>query len=95
MPTAEIEDPLTPLMSQFEMGLRCRKLLRSGDRCIVQPLSRRNGDEARETSLSHLMGGTGATEMAEKSMGMEDEAQSTEALRSLWRSSQAVLAYSL
>ena len=65
-PTAEIEEPLTPLTVQFTMGLSCRKSLCSGERCVVQPLSRRKGDKARETSLSRFVDVMGETEIAKR-----------------------------
>ena len=55
MPTAEMEEPLTPLTRQFVMCCSCRKSLHSSESWVVQPLLRRKGDKD-SASLGHFVG---------------------------------------
>ena len=77
IPITKMKELLISLTRWFVMGLRCKKSLCSGDRCIVQPLSSRNGDDVKKALLGHFTDATGEMETAERSTGTVDEFQST------------------
>lgn len=94
IPMALIDEPFTPLTTQFEIGLSIRKSDLSGKMCVVQPLLSRSGDCKRKTSFKCAWGSTGATEIAATSIFLLLCCQSTDALRSPVISNQAMVAYS-
>ena len=78
---AEIDDPFMPFTRQLAMGHKVMKLPHSGEMCVVQPLSRRNGKDERETSGMQDEEAMGDTEMPEMSTVEDWVVQLTEASR--------------
>jgi len=78
MPIAQMAEPLMPFMMRLEMGRKERKSLCSGDIWVVQPLSRRKGEEDVEASWRRGFDSTGDIEMLARSTSFIQEAQSTE-----------------
>jgi len=87
--TVVIEEPFIPQTRQLVMGWSDMKSLRSGEMWVVQLLLRRKGKDIREDSRRREDGILGATEMADRSTEWNFSVQSTKALSSFWRSSQA------
>ena len=77
MLTALMEEPLMPFMTQLEIGHNEEKSLHSGDMWVVQPLSRRKGEES--TAISREQEDSmGEMEMHERLMSFVWVVQSTE-----------------
>jgi hypothetical protein len=64
IPRALIDEPPMPVTVLSAIGCKVVKSERSGEMCVVQALSRRNGDDSKETSERLEEGGRGATMMA-------------------------------
>ena len=82
IPTALMAEPLTPFTVRFEMGRSVTKLLRSGEMCVVQPLSRRKGDTEVDGLAKWEVDMAGEAVIFAESVSRVLEAQSTEATSS-------------
>ena len=67
IPRALIEEPPTPVTVWSEMGCNVMKSERSGEMCVVQALSSKNGDESKERDIHRAALDRGAAVMAARS----------------------------
>ena len=67
IPRALIEEPPTPVTVRSAMGCNVMKSERSGEMCMVQALSSKNGDESKERDVHRAALDRGAAVMAMRS----------------------------